>query len=42
MTELNVIRLSMSPLSELHNDWLGCARLSGVLFLMNDYVEVIS
>jgi ribosomal protein L24 len=32
----------MSALSELHNDWLGGARLSGVLFLMNDYVEVIS
>ena len=32
----------MSALSELHNDWLGGARLSGVFFLMNDYVEVIS
>ncbi len=32
----------MNPLTDLHNDWLGGARVSGVLFLMNDYVQVIS
>jgi len=32
----------MNKYSALHNDWLGGARLAGVHFLMNDYVEVIS
>jgi hypothetical protein len=32
----------MSALSELHNNWLGGARLTGALFLMSDYVEVVS
>ena len=32
----------MSALLELHNNWLGGARLSGVLFLMNDYIEIVS
>jgi hypothetical protein len=32
----------MNKYSALHNDWLGGARLAGVQFLVNDYVEVIS
>ena len=32
----------MNPLTDIHNDWLGGARVSGVLFLLNDYVQVIA
>ena len=32
----------MNKYSALYNDWLDGARLAGVHFLMNDYVEVIS
>ena len=36
------MRLNVDPLTDLHKDWLGGARVSGVFFLMNDYVQVIS